>query len=116
MLRKSEGFTLVECLIGIFIFSFVLLSMGAFLGPLMKANLQAKQIQTASTLLEAKMEEMKNIPSAILTSGNDTFQEGSTTYIRTWTIVPAGGNLMTINVKVEVGSNGTTVTADTVRN
>lgn len=116
MLRKRDGFTLVECLIGIFILSFALLTMAAFAGSLMKANLQAKQIQTASTLMEAKTEELKNIPSILLTNGNDTVQEGSTTYTRTWTIAPAGGNLKTINIKVDVGSTGRTVTADTVRN
>ena len=116
MLGKKDGFTLVECLIAIFILSFALLSMAAFVGSLMKANLQAKQIQTASTVMEAKMEELKNIPPVLLTNGNDTTQENSTTYSRTWTITPAGGNLRTINIKVDIGSTGRTVTADTVRN
>ncbi len=116
MINKKDGFTLVECLIGIFILSFALLAMAALAGSLMKANLQAKQVQTASTVMEAKMEELKNIPSTLLANGNDTVQEGSTTYTRTWTIASAGGNLKTINIKVDIGSTGRTVTADTVRN
>jgi hypothetical protein len=62
------------------------------------------------------MEEFKNIPSTLLTNGNDTVQEGGTTYTRTWTVVPRGANLKTINIKVDIGSTGRTVTADTVRN
>ena len=116
MSRKQEGFTLVECLIGIFILTFALLGMAAFMGSLMKANLQSKQVQTASTAMEAKMEELKNIPPSLLTSGNDTVQEGSTAYTRTWTVIPAGGNLQCINIKVDIGSTGRTVTGDTVRN
>ncbi len=116
MSRKGEGFTLVECLIAIFILSFVLLGLAAFMGSLMRANLQSKQIQTASTVMEGKMEELKNIPPNLLTNGSDTFHEGSTTYTRTWTVAPIGGNLNSINVKVEIGSTGKTVPADTVRN
>ena len=115
MLNKRDGFTLLECLVGIFILSFALLAMASFAATSMKANLQSKQIQTASTIMEAKMEELKNIPSALLTNGNDTVQEGSTTYARTWTIASAGGNLKTINIKVGFGSSGRSVTADTVR-
>ena len=115
MLNKRDGFTLLECLVGIFILSFALLAMASFAATSMKANLQSKQIQTASTIMEAKMEELKNIPSALLTNGNDTVQEGSTTYTRTWTIASAGGNLKTINIKIDFGSSGRSVTADTVR-
>lgn len=116
MLRKQGGFTLVECLIAIFILSVALMGMAAFMGSLMKANLQSKQIQTASTVMEAKMEELKNIPSNLLTNGNDTVTEGSTTYTRTWTVASAGGNLKNINIRVDIGSSGRTVTGDTVRN
>jgi prepilin-type N-terminal cleavage/methylation domain-containing protein len=116
MLKNQGGFTLVECLIAIFILSVALMGMAAFMGSLMKANLQSKQIQTASTVMEGKMEELKNIPSNLLTNGNDTVAEGSTTYTRTWTIASAGGNLKNINITVDIGSSGRTVTGDTVRN
>ncbi len=116
MLSKKDGFTLVECLIAIFLLSFVLLGMAAFMGSLMKANLQSKQIQTASTAMEAKLEELKNTPANLLSNGNDTVQEGTTIYTRTWTVTSSGGNLKTINITVGIGSTGRMVTADTVRN
>ncbi len=116
MLRKKGGFTLLECLVGFFILGSALLAMAAFIGSSMKANLQAKQIQTASTVMEAKMEELKNIPSNLLTNGNDAVQQGNVTYTRTWTVASMGGNLKTVNIKVDIGSTGRTVTADTVRN
>ncbi len=116
MLRRKEGFTLLECLIGFFILSSALLAMAAFIGSSMRANLQAKQIQTASTVMEAKMEELKNIPPALLANGNDTLQYGNVTYTRTWTIASVGGNLKAVNIKVDIGSTGRTVTGDTVRN
>jgi prepilin-type N-terminal cleavage/methylation domain-containing protein len=115
MLRKHGGFTLVECLIAVFILSVALIGMAAFMGTLMKANLQSKEIQTASTVMEAKMEELKNIPSNLLTNGNDTVAEGSTTYTRTWTVASVGGNLKAINMIVNIGSTGRTVRADTLR-
>ncbi len=106
----------MECLVGFFILSSALLAMAAFIGSSMKANLQAKQIQTASTVMEAKMEELKNIPLNLLTNGQDTVQEGNITYTRTWTIASVGGNLKTVHMKVDIGSTGRTVTTDTVRN
>ena len=114
--KKQDGFTLVECLIAMVILSVALLGMAAFMGSLMKANLKSKQTQTASTTMEAKMEELRNVPSSLLTNGNDTVSEGNTTYTRTWTVGSVGGNLNTINMKVDIGSTGKTVTADTLRN
>ena len=116
MLRKKDGFTLLECLIGCFILSSALLAMAAFVVSSMKANEQANQIQTASVVMEAKMEELRSIPPTLLANGNDTVQEGNVNYTRTWTIASAGGNLKTVNIKVDIGSTGRTVTADTVRN
>ncbi len=114
--KTQDGFTLVECLIAMLILSVALLGMAAFMGSLMKANLKSKQTQTASTTMEAKMEELRNIPSSLLTNGNDTVSEGNTTYTRTWTVGFVGGNLYTVNMKVDIGSTGKTVTADTLRN
>lgn len=116
MRRKQDGFTLVECLIGMGVLTVALLGMAAFMGSLMKANLQSKQVQTASTVMEAKMEELRSIPPNLLANGRDTVTEGSTAYTRTWTVAPAGGNLSAINMKVGIGSTGRTVAADTVRN
>lgn len=116
MLNRKDGFTLPECMIAIFILSFVLIAMAAFIATEIKANLQSQQIQTASTLMEAKMEELRNTPLILLTDGNDSVQQGSITYTRSWTILSEFGNLKKINIKVDIGSTGRKISADTVRN
>jgi len=105
-LRKSQGFTLIEIMIAIFLLVVAMLGVISVTVMVIKGNAFSKTMTTATTLAADKMEELKNTAYASVVSGNDT-QE--TLYTRTWAVTdnsPATG-MKTVVVTVAWNWQGT---------
>ena len=61
MIRKSEGFTLIEVLITMVILAVGLLGMGALVVSVIQGNAQSNKITTATTLAQDRLEEIKTV-------------------------------------------------------
>jgi len=106
-LANSRGFTLVEVMIAIAILVIGLLGVAGVATTVINGNALGKEITTATTLAQDKMEELKGTAYASLTSNSDT-QESI--YTRTWTVTadsPAAG-MKTIDVVVTFSWKGAT--------
>ncbi len=62
-----------------------LLGMAGVAGNVIQANVFSRQMTTATSLAEDKIEEMLNTLSA---SGNDTITVGNHAFTRTWVVEP----------------------------
>ena len=78
---SARGFTLIEALITIFILSVGLLGMASLLYSVMGYNQYAATITTATTLAQAKIEDIKNMSYSSIAAGtvteNNIDEEGS---------------------------------------
>lgn len=116
MKRKNQkGFTLVEIMAAIFILTVVLLAIGSLVYSIMRSTTSSKEVTVATTLMQDKMEDLRNTGLSSLNSGNDTVHMGNIDYLRQW-VVAASGNIRTITVDVNWTSRGShTVTMTTLR-
>jgi prepilin-type N-terminal cleavage/methylation domain-containing protein len=103
--KNQHGFSLLEILIALSILSVVLLGMSSMVFSVIQATAQSKEMTTATTLLQDKMEGLKNVSVSSLTSGNDSATLGDITYLRQWAISTTG-NLKTITATVNWTSRG----------
>lgn len=103
--QNQRGYTLIEILIALSILSVVLLGMSSMVFSVIRATAQSREMATATTLLQDKMEGLKNVSVSSLTSGNDSTSLGNITYLRQWAISTVG-NLKTITVTVNWTSRG----------
>jgi len=103
--QGQRGFTLIETVVSLCILFVILLGMGSMVFSVIRATAQSKETTTATTLLQDKMESLKNLSISSLTSGNDSASLGDITYLRQWAISTVG-NLKTITVTVNWTSRG----------
>ncbi len=114
-IQKKDGFTLIELLIAVFILSVVLLAISSMVYSVMRATSNSKETSTATTLMQDKMEALKNTSILSLASGSDTQHLGNIDYLRQWSISTAA-NVRTITVTVNWANRGPhTVTMTTLR-
>jgi prepilin-type N-terminal cleavage/methylation domain-containing protein len=113
--QNEAGFTLIELLIAVFILSVVLLGISSMVYSVMRSTSNSKETSTATTLMQDKMETLKNTGLASLTPGTDTVPLGKVNYVRTWS-VSTSGNIRTIAVAVNWVNRGShSVTMTTLR-
>jgi prepilin-type N-terminal cleavage/methylation domain-containing protein len=113
--RNQKGFTLVETLTAVFILTFVLLAVGSLVYSIMRSTTSSKEMTVATTLMQDKMEGLRNTSLSSLNSGNDTVRMGNIDYLRQW-VVAASGNIRTITVDINWNSRGShVVTMTTLR-
>ena len=103
--KKDSGFTMIELLIAMGILSVALLSLGSMVYSVMNSTSLSKGMTVATTLMQDKMEGMKNTVVSSLTTGNDTVQLGNINYLRQWTVFPSA-NTRTITVTVNWTDRG----------
>jgi prepilin-type N-terminal cleavage/methylation domain-containing protein len=104
--QEQQGFTLIEILIALFILSVVLLAISSMVFSVMRATSQSKEMAAATTLLQDKLEYLKNAQVGSLASGNDSINLGNISYLRQW-IISTAANVTTITVTVNWNSRGT---------
>lgn len=96
--NKHQGFTLVEILITLAIFSFAFIALAAFQKNLIQADNLAFDRQEAAHLAEKKIEELKGFGLLVgaggvagydqIASGASTVSGIHTTYSLVWTVTP----------------------------
>lgn len=90
--HKRSGFTLVEILITLAIFSFAFIALAAFQKNLIQANNLAFDRQEAVHQAEKKIEELRGFSTLAgynaIASGSSTVSGGHTTYSLAWTVTP----------------------------
>jgi len=97
---RNRGFTLIEVLIAIAVLAIALLALVSVTVSVINSNMFSRMTTTAITLAADKVEELKNIPYANLTSGGpQNLTEGNYTYTRKWQVLPDTG-MKTITVTV----------------
>jgi prepilin-type N-terminal cleavage/methylation domain-containing protein len=115
--QGQRGFTLVETIISLCILSVALLGMSSMVFSVIRATAQSKEATTATTLIQDKMEKLKNTNISLLPTGtfSETISLGNITGTRQWAISTVG-NLKTIVVTVSWTSRGAHgVSATTLR-
>ncbi len=103
---SSQGFTLIEIMIAVFLIVVVMMGVISVTAMVIKGNSFSKMMTTATTLAKDKMEQLKNDGYDALVTGSDT-QESI--YNRTWTVAndtPAAG-MKTVVVTVAWNWQGT---------
>jgi len=103
--QKQWGFTMIELLVALFILSFVLLSITSLVYSVMRSTSQTRGTSIATTLMQDKLESLKNSGLSSLSSGNDSIRLGNIDYLRQW-IVSSSGNIRTITVTVNWSNPG----------
>ena len=106
-IANSSGFTLIEVMIAVLVLVVGLLGVAGVATTVINGNTFGKEITTATTLAQDKMEELKGMRYSNIASGSDT--QGSM-YTRIWTSTsdsPAAG-MKTIEVMVQFPWKGTT--------
>jgi prepilin-type N-terminal cleavage/methylation domain-containing protein len=103
--NREAGFTLIEVLIALFVLTAALLAISSMVYSVMGSTSLSKEVGTATTLMQDKMESLKNTPVSSLSSGNDTIQLGNVDYLRQWSVA-ASANTRTITVTIDWTSRG----------
>ena len=100
--RLHGGFTLIEVLVAMSIFSIAVLGLAVGSATVMRANQTSYFTTVAANLAQDKLEELKSRTAANITSGNDTQPVNNVTFTRNWTVTsgsPVEG-VMLIDVTV----------------
>lgn len=97
---------MIEIIIALFVLSVVLLAISTMVFSVMRATSQSKEMATATTLVQDKLENLKNASVGALASGNDSINLGNISYLRQW-IISTAGNITTITVTINWNSRGT---------
>jgi len=85
--ENEGGFTLVEVMIAILLLLVGLLGVAGVAATIIQANAFSRQVTTATTLAEERMEALKNTPYASLAGGADTPAQFPG-FSRTWQVIP----------------------------
>ena len=90
--RWHEGFTLIEVLVSMTIFSIAILGLVIGTSSVMRANQQSYFSTIAINLAQDKLEELKANPTTLLFSCSTSCESPPThdgvAFIRTWTVTP----------------------------
>jgi len=108
-IADSSGFTLIEVMIAILVIVVGLLGVAGVATTVINGNTLAKEMTTATTLAQDKIEDLKSTAYGSISSGSDTQQS---IYTRTWTVTsdsPVAG-MKTIAVSVAFPWKGATRT------
>jgi len=95
--QDNHGFTLIEIIIAIFILVVALMGLAGVASTVINGNSFSKEITTATTLAQEKIEELKNTNYQNLGDGTDS----QSIYTRIWTITQTATHIKTIEVVVQ---------------
>ena len=105
-IKGNNGFSLIECVIALFLVCVVLLSMVSHVGVSMAALQTDKMTSVASSLLQDRAEALRQTPYLSVATGGDTVVKDGISYARNWTVTVTG-NMKT--VALSIAWNGRTL-------
>lgn len=113
---NNKGFSLLEVLIGLVILAIGLLAIAGMQITAIKGNYFSSSLTQATILAQDKMEELKNLPYASLSSGTDTKTVSGTIFTRQFTVVNTTNTMKTITVTVQWTDGGNrSISLSTIR-
>jgi len=90
-ITPQGGFTLIEILIAMTIFSTSFLALAAGATTVMKSNHSSYNNTVATNLAQDKLEELRALDPTAIVGDNKTKKVGGVTFTRTWTTTDADG-------------------------
>ena len=85
---NQSGFTLIEVLVAISIFTVAILGVAMSTQSVIRANQTSYFTTIATNLAQDKMEELKANPASLASGGPITDVFSGVTFTRTWTVTP----------------------------
>ncbi len=82
-----RGFSLLECILGIFLLTFLVFLTNAYIMTFMKTNQSIKNLSTASSLAQGKLEDIRLKSYKDIIPGTDTVKAK---FIRSWEVFDNG--------------------------
>ncbi len=98
-LNTNKGFGLIECVISMLLICIVILGMSAHIGVSMAAMQTDKMTSVSGSLLQDKIEAIKNMPYNSIATGEDSIVKGGVTFNRSWNVT-TNGNIKTVALSV----------------
>jgi prepilin-type N-terminal cleavage/methylation domain-containing protein len=99
-IRTNKGFTLIEVMIAIVIFSISLLALVPVLVTAVSVDTDDFLKARAEAMLTTKIDELLADDINTITNGNDQATQKGVVLNRVWTVTPDTGNLQKISVTV----------------
>ena len=98
----SGGFTIIEVLVSMAIFSVAILGLAVSGASVMRANQVSYNHTIASNLAQDKLEELKARPGSIATGGPENEPVGNVNFTRTWTVTSPTTTFPATKIDVQV--------------
>jgi hypothetical protein len=105
-LRSSSGFTLFDVMQASALSTIALVGISSMLFSTMSAAIRARDLTTATTLAETKLEELRGIAYASVANGSDAVTDQGIAYGRQWAVA-SGPTASTKDVTLTVTWSGT---------
>jgi type IV pilus modification protein PilV len=100
-LASHQGFSLIEVLVAIGIFSIAILGMAVGAITITRANKTSQSHTVATNVAQDILEQLKAQPFAAVTAGNDTVTFQGVNYARGWVLNPNTATFKQINVTIQ---------------
>jgi type IV pilus modification protein PilV len=99
---SQSGFTVIEVMVSMAIFSAAILGLAASATTVMRANQTSYSYTIATNLAQDKLEELKANPATLASGGPDYPTALGMTFTRTWTVSPPTVTLNASQIDVQV--------------
>lgn len=96
-LFAEDGFSILEVMVGLIIFSIGLLLLMSMMVVSMDGNSWAEDTTQSVQLIKEKVEQLKNTHVSQLNSGEDVIGD----YVRSWDVTAVSSNLVGVTVRVK---------------
>lgn len=102
---SEKGFTFFDVLQASALSAIAMVGISSMLVTTLQTTGRARDVTTAATVAEAKIEELRAMPLTALADGEDTITEAEVPFVRRWTVI-AGPTAGTRRVRVTVERAG----------
>jgi prepilin-type N-terminal cleavage/methylation domain-containing protein len=101
LIRPHAGFSLIEVLVAIGIFSFAMLGLAIGAITITRANKTSQSHTVATNVAQDILEQLRAQPFAVVNAGNDTVTVQGVNFTRQWILNPNTATFKQINVTVQ---------------
>jgi Tfp pilus assembly protein PilV len=95
-ISRTGGFTILEVMVGLIIFTLGLLLLTSMMAVSMQGNSRSKDATQSAQMIREKIEQIKSNPATHLSSGSDAIGD----FRRSWNVNQMTPNLYAVTVRV----------------